>query len=249
MAWLTGYADTAPMNARGPCDPLAGLHSAFSALVGLELRDRTGVGAHIESTMVETALNAAAEQVIEFSAHNRLLTRDGNHHYGAGRQGVYVVADRPDGTMGAVAVCVETDTQWTALVELIDDDRLQDAGLDVFDDVMSAWCAPRTTDDVVAALLWAGIPAAPVVGARYGDRNPQHDARGFFEAVDHAVIGTHRIGAFPVVFGRQPARRFARAAPRLGEHNYEVLGELLGVSDDELARLSADKIIGTRPGG
>ena len=63
------------------------------------------------------------------------------------------------------------------------------------------------------------------------------------------MTGTHRIGAFPVVFGRQPSARFARPAPRLGEHNREVLGGLLGVDDDELARLAADKIIGTRPGG
>ena len=135
---------------------------------------------------------------------------------------------------------------------LVDDAQLRGAGrddLDLFDDVLRAWCAPRSTDDAVRELLTAGIPAAPVVGARYGDRNPQHDARGFFEVVDHAVIGSHRIGAFPVVFGRQPAKRFARPAPRLGEHNREVLGELLGVDDAELARLAADKIIGTRPGG
>ena len=259
MAWLTGYADTAPMNARGPCDPLAGLHSAFSALVGLQLRERTGSGSHIEATMVETALNAAAEQVIEWSAHAQLLSRDGNHHYGAGPQGVYAVADKPEGTMGAVAVCVETDAQWRALVELVDDARLSDprfadraqrlAARDLFDEVLTEWCAPRTTDEAVLALLGAGVPAAPVVGARYGDRNPQHDARGFFEAVEHAVIGTHRIAAFPVVFGRQPPRRFARPAPRLGEHNREVLSGLLGVDDAEIARLAADKIIGTRPGG
>ena len=253
MAWLCGYADTAPMNARGPCDPLAGLHSAFSALVGLALRERTGAGSHIESTMVETALNAAAEQVIEFSAHARLLSRDGNHHYGVALQGAYEVADRPEGTMGAVAVCVETGAQWQALVDLIDDPRLRDEGQRttpvLFDDVLSAWCATRTTEDAVQALLSAGVPSAPVVGARYGDRNPQHDARGFFEAVDHSVIGRHRIGAFPVVFGRQPARRFARPAPLLGEHNNEILGGLLGVDETELARLTAAKIIGTRPGG
>jgi crotonobetainyl-CoA:carnitine CoA-transferase CaiB-like acyl-CoA transferase len=259
MAWLTGYADTAPMNARGPCDPLAGLHAAFSALVGLHLRERTGLGTHVEATMVETALNAAAEQVIEWSAHGQLLTRDGNHHHGVAPQGVYTVADRPEGTMGAVAVCVETDAQWRALVELIDDVRLRDDRFGdlgerlseraLFDDVLAAWCASRGTDEAVQALVAAGVPAAPVVGARYGDRNPQHDARGFYEAVDHAVIGTHRIGAFPVVFGRQPSTRFARPAPRLGEHNREVLGELLGVDDDELSRLAAAKIIGTRPGG
>ena len=258
MAWLAGYADTAPMNARGPCDPLAGLHAAFSALVGLHLRERTGLGTHVEATMVETALNAAAEQVIEWSAHGQLLTRDGNHHHGVAPQGVYTVADQPEGTMGAVALCVETDAQWRALVELIDDVRLRDdrfgdlderlSARDLFDEVLGAWCASRGTDEVVQSLLAAGVPAAAVVGARYGDRNPQHDARGFFEAVDHAVAGTHRIGAFPVVFGRQPSNRFARPAPRLGEHNREVLGGLLGVDDGELSRLTATKIIGTRPG-
>lgn len=259
MAWLTGYADTAPMNARGPCDPLAGLHAAFSALVGLHLREHTGLGTHIEATMVETALNAAAEQVIEWSAHGQLLSRDGNHHHGIAPQGVYTVADQPEGTMGAVALCVETGAQWRALVALVDDTRLRDerfadiderlAARDLFDEVLAAWCAPRRTDDAVQLLLSAGVPAAPVVGARYGDRNPQHDARGFFEAVEHPVTGTHRIGAFPVVFARQPPTRFSRPAPRLGEHNREVLGGLLGADDDELARLSAATIIGTRPGG
>jgi crotonobetainyl-CoA:carnitine CoA-transferase CaiB-like acyl-CoA transferase len=259
MAWLTGYADTAPMNARGPCDPLAGLHAAFSALVGLEARERSGTGCHVEATMVETALNAAAEQVVEWSAFGVLLSRDGNHHHDTAPQGVYTVADHPEGTMGAIAVCVETEDQWCSLVELVDDERLRDPRFltlaerlrerALFDDALSAWCAVRATDAAVDALLAAGVPAAPVVGARYGDRNPQHDARGFFETVDHPITGAHRIAAFPVVFGRQPSRRFARPAPRLGEHNHEVLGGLLGVSEVELARLAADKIIGTRPGG
>jgi crotonobetainyl-CoA:carnitine CoA-transferase CaiB-like acyl-CoA transferase len=51
------------------------------------------------------------------------------------------------------------------------------------------------------------------------------------------------------VFGRQPARRFARPAPKLGEHNVEVLGGLLGCSSGEIAALEADRIIGTRPLG
>jgi crotonobetainyl-CoA:carnitine CoA-transferase CaiB-like acyl-CoA transferase len=160
--------------------------------------------------------------------------------------------------MGSIALCVETDAQWRALVDVVDDARLRDerfvqldarlAARDLFDDVLAEWCARRTTDEAVESLLAAGVPAAPVVGARYGDRNPQHDARGFYEAVEHAVIGTHRIGAFPVVFGRQPKSRFSRPAPRLGEHNGEVLGGLLGVGDDELSQLAETKIIGTRPG-
>ena len=49
--------------------------------------------------------------------------------------------------------------------------------------------------------------------------------------------------------GRQPARRFERPAPRLGEHNDEVLGGLLGLDAATLARLAREQIIGTRPLG
>ena len=83
--------------------------------------------------------------------------------------------------------------------------------------------------------------------SRGGDRNPQVNARGFYEAVEHRLAGTHRFPAMPVRFGRQPDRWFNRPAPTLGEHNGEVLGGLLGVDDDELARLEAAHVIGTRP--
>ena len=247
MAWLTGYADSDPMNARGPCDPLAGLHAAFAALVGLHRRARTGAGAFIEATMVETALNAAAEQVIEHSATGELLTRDGNHHHGIGPQGVYPTADQPADTKGAVAVAIDTDAQWRALTDLIDLGGLDRTDLDGFDERLATWCAARTLDEAVASFHTAGVPAAPVVAARAGDRSPQHEARGFYEAITHPLAGTHRIAAFPARFAGQPTARFARPAPTLGEHNREVLGDLLGVTDDELARLEADQIIGTRP--
>ncbi len=67
MAWMTGPADGPPLIPRGACDPLAGLHAAFAAIAALEIRDRTGTGLHVESTMVEAALNVAAEAVLEYS--------------------------------------------------------------------------------------------------------------------------------------------------------------------------------------
>ena len=67
MAWMTGPADGPPIVPRGPCDPIAGLHAAFAAIAALEVRDRTGAGIHVESTMVEAAINVAAEAVIEAS--------------------------------------------------------------------------------------------------------------------------------------------------------------------------------------
>jgi crotonobetainyl-CoA:carnitine CoA-transferase CaiB-like acyl-CoA transferase len=247
MAWLTGYADREPLNARGPCDPLAGLHAAYAALVGLEARRRTGEGVHIEATMVETALNAAAEQVIEHSASGTLMTRDGNHHAGSGPHGAYACADHPPGTMGAVAIAAETDAQRAALGTVLGVSVPTDP--DAFDARLAPWCAARPLAAIVDQLAAVAVPVAPVVGARSGDDNPQHRARGFYEQVTHPVVGTHAIAAFPAVFGRQPARRFARPAPLLGEHNDEVLGGLLGLDAATRAALAADRIIGDRPLG
>ena len=78
MAWLTGFADGPPVLVRGACDPLAGMHAVIAALLALGHRDRHGGGHLVESVMVEAALNAAAEQVIEHSATGSVLGRQGN---------------------------------------------------------------------------------------------------------------------------------------------------------------------------
>jgi crotonobetainyl-CoA:carnitine CoA-transferase CaiB-like acyl-CoA transferase len=92
MAWMTGYADGAPMAPRGACDPLAGLHAAFALIAALARRDRTGDGALVEVPMIEVALNVTAEQVIEHDAHGVVLQRDGNRGSAAAPQNVYACA-------------------------------------------------------------------------------------------------------------------------------------------------------------
>lgn len=253
MCWLSGYPDTAPQLARGPSDPLAGLHAAYAVICGLHARDRTGLGSLVEATMVETALNAAAEQVVEYSATGHLMEREANHHPYACPQGVYACSDGQH-----VALSVETDQHWEGLLAAVPElalDRVPTsaaladrfAARHEFDELLSRWCAQQQTADVVERLISSGVPAAEMAMSRMGDRNPQVIARGFYEPVEHSLTGTHRFPAMPVRFGRQPDRWFARPAPTLGEHNSEVLGGLLGVDDDELARLEAAQVIGTRP--
>ncbi len=105
MAWLTGFADGPPVLVRGACDPLAGMHAVIATLLALLDRHANGGGRLIEATMVEAALNAAAEQVLEYSATGTVLTRDGNRSSGAAPQGVYRCA----GDDQWLAIAVETD--------------------------------------------------------------------------------------------------------------------------------------------
>ena len=87
MVWATGFADGSPQMP-GICDLLAGAHAAFAVLAALEERRTTGRGQEIELSMVDMAVNVAAEQIIEHAVYGNLVQRDGNrraHRGAAGR--------------------------------------------------------------------------------------------------------------------------------------------------------------------
>jgi crotonobetainyl-CoA:carnitine CoA-transferase CaiB-like acyl-CoA transferase len=71
LAWLTGHLDDQPRIPRGPCDPVAGLHATFAFLVALVERGASGHGHHVESTMVESALNIARRAARALSLRGR----------------------------------------------------------------------------------------------------------------------------------------------------------------------------------
>ena len=256
MAWLTGFADGPPIIPRGPCDPLAGLHAIAALLVALEHRERTGLGQLVESTMVEAALNAAAEIVLEYGAYGTRLARDGNRGPVGAPQNLYACR----GTDEWLAVAVTDDAQWTALVQVMGtpewarNPALGTAACrrtrhDHIDRGIAAWCVQREAAPTAEMLLNRGIPAAPVVSAARLDRNPHLRARGFFEPVEHPIVGRHAHPTVPLRLASGHARWFTQAAPTLGQHTEAVLRELLGLDDSELAQLRANKIIGERPVG
>ena len=110
LAWITGHPGDQPRIQRGPCDPLAGTHAAFATLVALAERERTGIGHLVECAMVEGALNAAAEQIVEHGAHDVVLQREGNRAPHAAPQNLYACRGRERW----LALSVETDAQWQA---------------------------------------------------------------------------------------------------------------------------------------
>jgi crotonobetainyl-CoA:carnitine CoA-transferase CaiB-like acyl-CoA transferase len=256
MAWMTGFADGAPMAPRGACDPLAGLHAAFALIAALARRDRTGDGALVELPMIEVALNVTAEQVIEHDVHGVVLQRDGNRGPAAAPQNVYGCA----GDEQWVALAVATDEQWAALRRVLGDPSWaadpslathgsRRAAHDVLDRELSAWFATRRRDAVVERLAAAGIPAAPVVLPPDVVDNVQLRARGFFETLDHPHTGPTEYAGLPLARLRGVERWCRRPAPTLGQHNDEVLGGELGLTPAELARLRAAQVIGDRPAG
>ena len=260
LAWLTGHPDDQPRIQRGPCDPLAGMHATHALLVALAERDATGVGHLVECTMVEAALNVAAEQILEFSAYGRRMERQGNRSALAAPQGLYACTGSLPGREQWLALSVSSDAQWKALRQAMGDpewaaasrfDTLpgRRAAHDELDERLGVWAAESERGPLVERLLRAGVPAAPVADPRgFSDGNPQVKARGFFEHPAHPVVGALPVPGQP--FRYEGVSAWIRSpAPTLGQHNREVLGELLGLSLDALAALERDGSIGTRPTG
>jgi crotonobetainyl-CoA:carnitine CoA-transferase CaiB-like acyl-CoA transferase len=253
MAWLTGFADDLPVIPRGPCDPLAGMHAVFALLAALEERRRSGVGRLVEVTMIEAALNVAAELVVEHEAYGARLMRAGNRGPVAAPQGVYSCS----GAERWLALAVTDDAQWDTLVGVLGDppwaqgpDMATAAGRrrrhDEIDERLAEAFADLDLDDLVERLSAAGVSAERVVAPVWVLENPQLQARGFVEHVDHPVIGEHDFQSLPFRLATHAGPWFRTPSPSLGQHNQEVLFDDLELAQSEIDALAADGVIGDR---
>ncbi len=253
LAWLTGFADDGPMVPRGVCDVLGGLHAIVALIAALEHRRQTGEGLLVESPLAESALNIAAEQTIEWTANEVLLSRTGNRSRFAAPQGVYPCADEDR----YVVLSVETDEHWHGLRQALGepawalDERLttmagRQQAHDDIDAALIAWLREWGVDAAVDHLAAQGVPAAPTVDARRLNNLPQLTARGWLQRITHPVAGALDYPGLPMTFSGLPRPVYTRGAPTLGQDNQVVLTGL-GLSPDEIAALAADSIIGTRP--
>lgn len=232
MSAVTGYPDGPPCNPQGPADPIVGVHAAVALLAALEHRSRTGEGQLIEVAQIEVAAAVTAEPVIEYSMNGVVSARQGNRQRGY-LQGVYPTA---------------ADGAWVA-VSLPDDETIAH---DVFDDLVAAWTRTQRPADIIESLGKQGIPAEQVItGEQMYDPEfigAQLDARGFYEEFEHPITGPHRYPGWPFRISPGPDHHHRSAPPTLGQHNTEILRDL-GLSDDEVAALRDQRVIGERVRG
>jgi crotonobetainyl-CoA:carnitine CoA-transferase CaiB-like acyl-CoA transferase len=118
---------------------------------------------------------------------------------------------------------------------------------DELDAVIAEWTLRHDKLEAMHLLQRAGVPAAAVLNGKEVLHDEHLRERDFFQPID-----VPNLGRVPV--SRYLAARFSEMdvgargrGPRLGEHNREVLQEILGVSDSELCKLKEDGVIGTEP--
>jgi crotonobetainyl-CoA:carnitine CoA-transferase CaiB-like acyl-CoA transferase len=231
-----------------------GVHAGIALLAALEHRRRSGEGQQIEVAQIEVGACVTAEPVIEFSMNGRVQPREGNRQRGYA-QGVYPT--RTDGEW--VALCVRTDADWSALVDVMGRPELErasrfasargrEAEHDAFDELVADWTRTRSANEIVAQLRARHVPAERLLTPDRMYDEAQLVARGFYEEFEHPITGRHRYPGWPLRVTPGPTRHHRWAAPTLGQHNAEILHRL-GLADDEIQTLRRERVIGERPLG
>jgi crotonobetainyl-CoA:carnitine CoA-transferase CaiB-like acyl-CoA transferase len=252
---VTGYRDGPPIRSGiSFTDPLTGVLGAGAVLAALHYRQRTGRGQFIDLSQQEGAIALVGTALMDYQMNGRLPERMGNRSSWAAPQGCY----RCRGDDDWLVISIENDREWAAFCratghpEWAEDERFADVlarhqNHDALGTLIEGWTREQDHYEAFHLLQRAGVKAAPVLNGKELLLDPHFRERRHFDLVDHPVLGRRPVSHHLVAKFDGFEERVDSPAPLLGQHNREVLQGMLGLSDEELASLEAEGVIGSEP--
>jgi crotonobetainyl-CoA:carnitine CoA-transferase CaiB-like acyl-CoA transferase len=256
LMYVTGYPDRPPVRPGViVSDYLTGVFNAFSIVAALWERDRTAreTGAPPRGQWVDLSLYESILRIMEhtLATYDRLgivREREGNRLSNSApldnwqtKDGKWVcIVAAGDGLFPRLAKAMgredlPRDPRFASMAK-----RAEHG--DEINGIVAAWVGRHTAHEVEAILVANDVPFGVAYSVADIFADPHVAARGDIETVEDPVAGPLRMqGVYPR-FSRTPGK-IRSGAPRLGEHNREVYGELLGMGEAELAALEAEGVI------
>ena len=252
---VTGYPDAeggAPVKT-GPslADFIGGQFAAIGVIAALYQRDvQQGPGGHgqqVDIALLDSVIASLTHYTAQYLATGEVPVRRGTQGNGGLPSQMFPCRD------GAVMVVCGNDEQYRRFCaalncpELGEDPRFVSNQkrvqhrrelTETFDAITRQWVQA----DLLAALERVGVPAGPIYDLEQVFEDPQVRHRGMAVEVPHPLSGSVKLAANPIRFSQTPITTYA-APPTLGQHTGEVLKGLLGIGDDELARLAASGVV------
>ncbi len=243
---LTGERDDLPGG--GPqkggvavADLMTGMYATVAVLAALSWREKTGLGQYIDLALLDTQVSWLANQAMNYLIGGEAPKRAGNAHQNIVPYGVFPTRD------GHMILGIGNNSQLTKFLEvagraeLMEDERfktntLRVAHREAVIAIIGGVTAMRDLDEWLAELVPAGVPCGPINTLDRVFADPQVNARGMRVKIPHAFgIDVEHAGN-PIKFSASPVD-YPRAAPLLGEHTDEVLGEWLELDAEAIAAL------------
>ena len=247
----SGNAGEPPVRIGVPfADLITPLYGVIGILAALEQRRRTGVGQHVDVSMLGALTSLVAAEPFDLLERLGIELRTGQTVPRLAPFGIYTTRD------GHAAICAHTDgfalNLFTAMArpDLATDERFNTRDSRVkhaaeLDALIESWTSAQPLSELLPRLAAAGVPSAEVRTPGVAVRDPRVLARGETVPLAHPKFGAVEEvygSGIPIKFSAATAD-FDQAAPALGEHNELVYGEMLGYSTEQLARWRAEEVI------
>ncbi|MGD9847354.1 MAG: CaiB/BaiF CoA transferase family protein [Variibacter sp.] len=250
FAAINGYADRAPvLPPMFMGDAYAGLYGAAATMIALRAAEgEFGQGQVLDVSLFDPMLAVLEPQIANYRLTGKVKPRTGSRSTNTAPRNAYPTKDG-----GWVCLSASTQGMTEKLLrsigrpELIDDPRFRTNAdrlnnIEAIDAIVADFIAARTTAENLAHFDKAGVTIGPIMDAAGLAQDDYVAARESMIEVPDADIGWLPMhGAVPRLSGTPGI--LARPAPRLGEHNSEILARIM--SEDSRHALEAQGIIRT----
>ncbi len=250
LLYITGYPDRPPVR---PgiiiSDYLTGVFNAFAIMLALYHRDvHRGGGQTVDLALYESVFRILEHTLPAYDRLGIVRGREGNRLRNSAPLDNW---ETKDGEF--ICIVAAGDALFPRLARAMGrDDLLHDprfrslaeraAHADAINAIVGEWCREHSAAEIEEILLAAEVPVTRAYSIADIAADPHYAARDDIVTVDDPTIGPVKMAAVYPRLAATPGR-ITRGAPRLGEHNAEIYGDVLGMSAEEIASLRADGVI------
>ncbi|HDY82172.1 MAG TPA: CoA transferase [Halieaceae bacterium] len=244
---ITGDDAEKPIRAGLPIADLGGsLYGLVGLLTALYEREKSGKGQHVDIAMLDSQIAMLSYMATMYFLSGEDPGPIGNSHF------VHVPYNSFNTSDGHIVITVIFDHFWQGLLDVLDCDDLRKPDYDhqpgrladktYIEGRVGEIFATKSSAYWLEKLEAKRIPCAPINTFSQALSDKQVEYRNMVVDISHPNGQTTRAPGNPVKLSRSNDERFD-AAPLLGQHTDEVLGDWLGLDDVELTKLREQKVI------
>ncbi|MFH1479702.1 MAG: CaiB/BaiF CoA-transferase family protein [Pseudomonadota bacterium] len=225
----------------------ASLFAAVAALAAIVERERSGLGQHVDVSMLDSQVALCENACARYLATGEIPRPIGTRHPLITPFQIF-----PTKTDEMVVIAFRNE-EWRTLCQvigqehLVQDERFQtgedrNANHGALETILSEVFRTRPRQEWLSLFEENGVVSGPVNNIEQVINDPQIQTREMILGVEHSRLGTVKVVGTPMKFSRTPVK-IERASPDLGEHTREIMLEELDYSPDEFQRLKEEGVI------
>jgi len=248
LMYVTGRPGDPPIKAGiSLSDYGAALYTALGVVFALRHRDKTGEGQMIDVSLFDTAISFLETIIPEYKVNHHVRPQIGNRRPFSAPTDTYKCKD------GYVSISISTEALWKRYTKLIGREDLTNdprftgnanrtINQHYLNNLAAAWAADKTVEEALCLLDEVHIPCGTVQTITEVVEDPQVRAREMVVDIDHPGSGSVPLPGIVIKMSKTPGG-IETPAPKVGQHNEEIFGRLLGLSMEEISELKEKKVV------